>query len=132
VDNPREALDANYDAVMKELLKEVGNRLWRNRESACLAIADLMQGRRWAELGAHLEEIWTMALRALDDIKDSVRTAAHTLMRSVKGISLRLCDVSMTPPSEASKAVRGRRPNLGFTTCLLVQCDVTSVYWMRG
>jgi hypothetical protein len=43
VDNPREALDANFDAVMKELLKEIGNRLWRNRESACLAIADLMQ-----------------------------------------------------------------------------------------
>lgn len=46
-----------------------------------------------------------MMLRAMDDIKDSVRSAAGGLMRTVRGISLRLCDVSMTPHSEAQAAV---------------------------
>lgn len=62
-----------------------------------------------------------MSLRALDDIKDSVRTAAHTLMRSTKGISLRLCDVSMTVPSEASMAVV-RPSSLDPERGLLVRC----------
>lgn len=31
------------------------------------------QGRRWAEVEGKFEAMWSMALRALDDIKESVR-----------------------------------------------------------
>jgi hypothetical protein len=38
-----------------------------------------------------------MALRAFDDVKESVRAAAAGLLRSLRGISLRLMDRSQTP-----------------------------------
>ena len=45
VDDPRAALDAHFDAVVAELRTEMGGRLWRNREAACSALADLVQVR---------------------------------------------------------------------------------------
>jgi hypothetical protein len=38
-----------------------------------------------------------MALRAFDDVKESVRASAAGLLRSLRGISLRLMDRSQTP-----------------------------------
>ena len=45
VDEPRKAVDQHFDAILQELLREMGGKLWRNRESAALAIADLLQVR---------------------------------------------------------------------------------------
>lgn len=38
-----------------------------------------------------------MALRALDDVKESVRSAAGGLVRALRGLSLRIMDVHQTP-----------------------------------
>lgn len=43
VPEPRAAVEAHWDAIAGELLGEVGGRLWRNREAACLGLADLVQ-----------------------------------------------------------------------------------------
>lgn len=43
VDDPKQALDSHFAAVVRELLKDMGGRLWRNREAACSALADLLQ-----------------------------------------------------------------------------------------
>ena len=43
VDEPRKAVDQHFDAILRELLREMGGKLWRNREAAALAIADLLQ-----------------------------------------------------------------------------------------
>ena len=69
VKDSRSAVDQHFESILKELLKEMAGRLWRNREAASLALADLLQGRRWPEVKGHLEQIWTMAFRAIDDIK---------------------------------------------------------------
>ena len=45
VAEPRAAVEENWDAIAGELLKEIGGRLWRNREAACLGLADLLQAR---------------------------------------------------------------------------------------
>ncbi len=45
VPEPRAAVEAQWGAIADELLKEVGGRLWRNREAACLGLADLLQAR---------------------------------------------------------------------------------------
>ncbi len=45
-----------------------------------------------------------MMLRAVDDIKESVRVAALALSRTVRGITLRLVDPELTPKAQ----VRGR------------------------
>ena len=41
-----QALEEHFSAVMADLLKEAGGRLWRNRQASCAAIADLLTGRR--------------------------------------------------------------------------------------
>jgi proteasome component ECM29 len=41
----QKALNEHFGAVMRDLLSEMGSRLWRNRQSACLAAADLLQVR---------------------------------------------------------------------------------------
>ena len=43
VPEPKAALDAHFGAIADELLKEMGGRMWRSREAACLALADLLQ-----------------------------------------------------------------------------------------
>ncbi len=45
VAEPRAAVEAQWGAIADELLREVGGRLWRNREAACLGLADLLQAR---------------------------------------------------------------------------------------
>ncbi len=46
------AVDEHFDAIVAELLREIGGRLWRSRQASCLALADLLVGRRWAGQGA--------------------------------------------------------------------------------
>ena len=43
VDDPRKAVDEHFGAIMGELLREMGGRLWRNRQAACTGMADLLQ-----------------------------------------------------------------------------------------
>ena len=38
-----QSIDSNFDAILVELLRDMGGRLWRNREAACYATADLLQ-----------------------------------------------------------------------------------------
>ena len=36
-------MDEHFAAIVKEVMTEMGGRLWRNREAACSALADLVQ-----------------------------------------------------------------------------------------
>ncbi len=51
VPEPRKALEAHFDAVASELLREMGGRLWRSREAACAALADLLQVFKDTDMG---------------------------------------------------------------------------------
>ena len=94
----------------------------------------LRQGRRWAQLGPHLEGMWGMTLRALDDIKDSVRAAAAVTLRALRSVSLRLCDPAASPPPDARAAVALMLPFLLHTgaPCLLPACLLrVQGFWYR-
>jgi proteasome component ECM29 len=88
------ALDEHFDAIMKDLLVELGSRLWRNRQAACLATADLVQGRSWPQVRPHFQKVWEMALRVVDDVKESVRLNGQRLFRAVSGLTQR-CDLGL-------------------------------------
>ncbi|WIA23756.1 hypothetical protein OEZ85_000433 [Tetradesmus obliquus] len=102
LDDPRAAVDAHYDDIMKSLLADVGARLWRVRQAACASLSDLLAGRRWPQLAPHLEQLWVMGLRAADDVKESVRGAAGGLVRSLRGLSLRLMDAAQSPAADVA------------------------------
>ncbi|KAL3147888.1 hypothetical protein ABBQ32_002606 [Trebouxia sp. C0010 RCD-2024] len=126
VAEPKKTVDEHFGAILKELLKEMGGRLWRNREASCNALSDLLQGRRWPELKPWLSDIWSMVLRAVDDIKESVRAAAAVLVKTLRNLTLRLCDPQVTPPGEAGEAV-------GLALPLMLEKGVTSqVAEVRG
>ncbi|CAG9462820.1 unnamed protein product [Pedinophyceae sp. YPF-701] len=105
---PAAALERAFDRTAAELLKEMGGRSWRARESACLALSDLLQGRAWGTVRGHYVRAWEMGLRARDDIKDSVRGAADSLLRTLVSITTKLCsrDAASGPGSAAWETAR--------------------------
>jgi proteasome component ECM29 len=50
VSDPKKAIDEHYDAIVEDLLVQSGSRLWRSREASCLALADIIQGRRYSQV----------------------------------------------------------------------------------
>lgn len=105
VAEPKKTIDEYFDPIMEDLLLQSGSRLWRSREASCLAIADLIQGRKFTQLSKHLKRIWTAAFRAMDDIKETVRNSGDSLCRAVSSLTIRLCDVSLTAASDASLTI---------------------------
>ncbi|XP_044479857.1 proteasome adapter and scaffold protein ECM29-like [Mangifera indica] len=105
VDDPKRTIDEHLDLIFDDLLVQSGSRLWRSREASCLALADIIQGRKFCQVGKHLKKIWTAAFRAMDDVKETVRISGDKLCRSVTSLTIRLCDVTLTEVSNASQAM---------------------------
>lgn len=105
VADSKKTIDEHFDLILDDLLTQCGSRLWRSRESSCLALADIIQGRRFEHVGKHLKRLWMAAFRAMDDIKETVRNSGDKLCRAVSSLTIRLCDVSLTDKSEASQAM---------------------------
>uniref|UniRef100_A0A674CAE9 Ecm29 proteasome adaptor and scaffold n=1 Tax=Salmo trutta TaxID=8032 RepID=A0A674CAE9_SALTR len=86
------------DKYLKEILQDVisnlTNNIWRARESACLALNDLIRGRNADDLIDHLAEIWETLFRVLDDIKESVRKAADITLKTLSKVCTRMCESS--------------------------------------
>jgi proteasome component ECM29 len=72
-------IDTQFDAIIEDLLKSILGREWRMREASCAAISDLLQGRPYAQYEKHYRDVWTAAVKVLDDVKGSVREAALKL-----------------------------------------------------
>jgi len=112
VDDPRAALTDNFDAVSKALVVDMTGQQWRAREAAALAASDLIQGRSWEEVKLHFGVFWNAAFRTMDDVKESVRQSGLTLVRCIRGLTLRFADKELTPPSEGKEAVAAVLPLL--------------------
>eukprot|EP00172_Hildenbrandia_rubra_P000842 Plantae.Rhodophyta-Hildenbrandia_rubra.ctg14810.p1 GENE.Plantae.Rhodophyta-Hildenbrandia_rubra.ctg14810~~Plantae.Rhodophyta-Hildenbrandia_rubra.ctg14810.p1 ORF type:complete len:1202 (-),score=224.28 Plantae.Rhodophyta-Hildenbrandia_rubra.ctg14810:691-3858(-) len=107
-----DALVERMDSVLERCIRSIGDRQWRVREASCCALRDLLSGRTWQEIGKWLVQIWRSVLRAMDDIKESVRTAGSGCGRAVASLSIRLCDVNLSGPSVAAQAVQDVTPEL--------------------
>ncbi|KAF9363389.1 hypothetical protein BGX34_004264 [Mortierella sp. NVP85] len=92
VKEPKKAVQEYFDVIINDLLEGMGARAWRTRESSCLAMTDLLQGRSVSEIEKYLEKIWTMSFRTLDDIKESVRAAAFKTCRALTLMTVKYCD----------------------------------------
>ncbi|XP_062171204.1 uncharacterized protein LOC133876988 [Alnus glutinosa] len=105
VTDSKTTIDENFDLIIDDLLMQCGSRLWRSREASCLALADIFQGRKFDQVGKYLKKLWSAAFRAMDDVKETVRTSGDKLCRAVTSLTMRLCDVSLTDISDASQAM---------------------------
>ncbi|RMD44320.1 hypothetical protein DV735_g871, partial [Chaetothyriales sp. CBS 134920] len=94
VKDPTTVIDQNFDLIMDDLLKNMlSGREWRAREASCAAITDLVQGRDVEKYEAYLDEIWNVAFKVLDDVKETVRLAAMKLCRSLVNMLIRNLEV---------------------------------------
>lgn len=89
VKDPKTVMDTHFDAIMEELLKSILGREWRMREASCAAISDLLTGIPFQRYEKFYGEIWTKAVKVLDDVKGSVREAAFRLCRSLSNTLVR-------------------------------------------
>lgn len=98
-------LEEHFDAIMKDLLKSILGKEWRVREASCAAISDLIQGRPFQKYEVYYKEIWTAALKVLDDVKSTVRAAALRLCVTLSNTLVRQLEESASPVS--AKAMMG-------------------------
>ncbi|KAL7793018.1 proteasome stabiliser domain-containing protein [Trichoderma ceciliae] len=89
VKDPKMVMDAHFDTIMEELLKSILGREWRMREASCAAISDLLTGIQFQRYEPFYGDIWTKAVKVLDDVKGSVREAAFRLCRSLSNTLVR-------------------------------------------
>ncbi|KAG5999780.1 hypothetical protein E4U54_001676 [Claviceps lovelessii] len=82
-------IEAHFDAIVQDLLKSILGKEWRVREASCAAISDLIQGRPFPRYEKYYRDIWTNALKVLDDVKGSVREAALKLCMTLSNSLVR-------------------------------------------
>jgi hypothetical protein len=132
----RQAITGNLLPTIDSLINDAQNKLWRARVGACGALAEVIVARSWDDLGgggACLEDdevlletsssnisaairllrLWRVAMRAMDDVRQSVRESGEVLARSVKGLTIRLCDPSLALRSLDHTLIGEGNGNLG-------------------
>ncbi|KAK9939418.1 hypothetical protein M0R45_016114 [Rubus argutus] len=105
VEDSKKTIDEHLELIIDDLLIQCGSRLWRTREASCLALADIIMGRKFDQVGKHLRKLWPAAFRAMDDIKETVRNSGDKLCRALTSLTVRLSDVALTDVSDASQAM---------------------------
>lgn len=100
-----EAITQNFSSVTQYCLQSISARQWRVREAACGSLRDVLVSRTWNQVGDGLTDFWYYTLRALDDIKESVRKAAEGTGRAISELSIHLCDPGQVGVDVATKAI---------------------------
>ena len=113
VKDPNAVIDQHFDLIMEDLLKSViSGREWRAREASCAAITDLVQGREVEAFEKYLDEIWKVAFKVLDDVKESVRAAAMKLCRNLTAMLIRNLEVGQGTTRRATTMLNHAMPFL--------------------
>ena len=50
MEDPKKTIDEHFDIIVDDLLIQCGSRLWRSREASCLALSDIIQGRKFDQV----------------------------------------------------------------------------------
>ena len=114
----RALITQHFTIILDTLLEDATNKLWRARLGACGALANIVIGRSWIELGGggavtndddlnevaktskcaagiRLLRLWKVTTRGLDDVRSNVREGAENLSRAITSLTVRLCDPTL-------------------------------------
>lgn len=91
VSEQSKTVDLYFEAILNDLIENLTSNLWRNRESSCMALADLLRGRTLDNALDKLDALWSTLFRVVDDIKESVRKAAQTALRALSKVCSSFC-----------------------------------------
>jgi proteasome component ECM29 len=120
----RSIVTKHFLTTFDALVKDASSKLWRARVGACGALAEIIVGRDWNDLGGggavlddddihissnvsagtRLLRLWRVSSRAIDDIRDAVRESGERLGRATRALTLRLCDPSLVDASGSKRS----------------------------
>ena len=103
VDDQRATLKKHLAAILSLLSKDMTRQQWRVRESAALAMADILQGLTWADVRGAFEAILRSCFRVIDDVKESVAVAGQALARAISSLAVRLTDSQSTKSVDSNE-----------------------------
>lgn len=105
-------IEKYFDPIMEDLLGSILTKEWRVRQACCAALSDLVQGRPLERYEKYLTDIWGKCFKVLDDIKESVRTAAQKLARVLSQILVRNLEAGETSTKSAEGMLKHVLPFL--------------------
>ena len=105
-----------FPDIMKELLAGMGDKTWRTRQASAKAMSDLCSGVELSKLEPYLGDIWKMAFRVADDIKESVRTAGVRLSQQLTTSLIRSVSEKKTGQSVISTVMPFLLGNSGLNS----------------
>lgn len=98
-------------STIDALTNDATNKLWRTRVGACSALAEVIVGRTWGDLGgggpislddypdkqnksaaSRILLLYKVTIRALDDVRLTVRESGESLSKSLRSLTVRLCE----------------------------------------
>lgn len=128
----REVLEVWFETIIEDLLDQALGREWRTRESCCNAIGELVQGRGVEKYAKYLERIWAVAFKVLDDVKESVRTAAMKLCRVLTAAMIKIVDVNAgSSPKDAETVLKSLMPFLMGSSGLEAEAKEVQIFALR-
>uniref|UniRef100_A0A1I7TME9 Proteasome-associated protein ECM29 homolog n=1 Tax=Caenorhabditis tropicalis TaxID=1561998 RepID=A0A1I7TME9_9PELO len=86
----KNVVDEFANEIAAELLPALTDKEYRVRESACLALSDLLRGHDTIEMHAMIPQYLEDVLRVRDDVKESVREAANRAADALSKLIVRL------------------------------------------
>lgn len=93
-----ETVERWWQDILQECLRgAVRGSEWRVREASIGAMTDLLGGRKVSQYKPQLKEIWAIAFKVLDDVKESVRVAAMKLCKVLTGGMVRAVEGDTGP-----------------------------------
>jgi proteasome component ECM29 len=112
VKDPVKSIEQFFDQIMVEVLKGMGDRMWRTREArfvtincSCSALADLLHGKQLHQVQKYMTELWKMCFRTLDDIKESVRKAAFQTCKTLTNLTVRYANPTSSSLANSQKVM---------------------------
>ena len=105
VPEPKKSLTEHLPKVLAHLMEGLVDRLWRAREASCYALSEVLSGRTYDEIKDVLCDLHEKLMRAVDDIKESVRKGALGAWRAVSSVINRLCDGTLAPATQAGEVL---------------------------
>ncbi|KAF9886201.1 proteasome component M29 [Aspergillus nanangensis] len=113
VKDPALIINTHFNEIMDDLLRSImTGREWRARQASCAAIADLIQGQQPEKYAGYMDEIFTKSFKLLDDIKESVRTAALKLCQTLTSAVIRTLESSDGDTGRATTLLNSAIPFL--------------------
>lgn len=94
-----------FEIILQEALSGMANKEWRVREASTMALLQLVQAQPQSKAGINILDIWTMAFRTMDDIKESVREAGTKLTTVLSKVLARSINVKEGISRETAEGI---------------------------